>query len=809
MASAGLRPRRGTLMSDILAGLNPAQREAAQYIQGPLLILAGPGSGKTRVITHRVAFLIRECGINPYNVMAVTFTNKAAREMKERLYHLVGEASLQRLTIGTFHAFCAILLRRDGAAMGLDPHFVIYDASDQLSTIRKAMKALQLDEKQFPPRPILSAISAAKNEMIGVSDFAADNYRNEIIRRVYERYQALLTENKALDFDDLLLQAVRLLRDQAEVRARYQNRYVHVLVDEFQDTNVVQYQLIRLLSGKYNNVCVVGDEDQSIYKFRKADIRNILNFEKDFPKSKVIVLEQNYRSTQTILDVARSVIAPNKERKDKRLWTENAAGTLVTVHETYDEREEGLYVLQEIERLVKAPKTPPNPFRPAAKRAESAPAASEPFHYRDFAVMYRTNAQSRAVEDAFVRASIPYRLLGATRFYERREIKDVLAYLRLVHNPYDNLSLLRIINVPTRGLGARTLGELERAAEHAGVPIYVALQMLKVGARRAPAGAEEAPAVGLQLPVGGRMQEQLIAFLDLLDGLVAAREGEVLELLDRLLDKTGYGAFVLDGTEEGKERWQNVRELRTVAQQYDNEAPEASLGGFLEQVALVSDVDNYEEKVDAVTLLTLHSAKGLEFPVVFIVGMEEGLIPHSRAIEGAVENPGEMEEERRLCYVGITRAMRQLYVVYAFRRTLWGSSQPRDPSRFLADIPPNLVKGRSPSAINQQLPWGAKPSTGLPGAPGLGRTSRAGAPPVRVVEGRPGRPAGPAELPAQGSGSGASYRTGEKVRHAKFGEGIIIEAKPGGADGEVTVAFQGSVGIKRLSLAYAPLEKLP
>jgi DNA helicase-2/ATP-dependent DNA helicase PcrA len=795
-------------MSDILAGLNPAQREAAQYIQGPLLILAGPGSGKTRVITHRVAFLIRECGINPYNIMAVTFTNKAAREMKERLYHLVGEASLQRLTIGTFHAFCAMLLRRDGAAMGLDPHFVIYDESDQLSTVKKAMKALQLDEKQFPPRPILSAISAAKNEMVGVADFAADSYRNEIVRRVYERYQSQLTENKALDFDDLLLQAVRLLRDQADVRARYQNRYVHVMVDEFQDTNVVQYQLIRLLSGRYNNVCVVGDEDQSIYKFRKADIRNILNFEKDFPNSKVVVLEQNYRSTQTILDAARSVIGPNKQRKDKRLWTENAAGAMVTVHEAYDEREEGSYVLQEIERMVRPPRNLPNPFRPAGRSPEPAPAAgADVYHYRDFAVMYRTNTQSRAVEDAFVRARIPYRLLGATRFYERKEIKDVLAYLRLVHNPYDNLSLLRVINVPTRGLGARTLGELERAAGHAGVPMYVALQLLKAGARGPTGGEDEAPAVGLRLPVSSRMQEQLIAFLDLADGLVAARDSDsVLELLDRLLERTGYGAFVQDGTEEGRERWQNVRELRTVAAQYDNEAPEPSLGGFLEQVALVSDVDNYEEKVDAVTLLTLHSAKGLEFPVVFIVGLEEGLIPHSRAIEGAVENPGEMEEERRLCYVGITRAMRMLYLVYAFRRTLWGSSQPRDPSRFLADIPPNLVRGRAPSAINQQLPWAAGAS---PVTPAGGRTSLAGAPPVRAVEGRGPRPPGPASPPAPKPALGLAYRTGEKVRHAKFGEGIVIEAKESGADTEVVVAFQGGVGIKRLSLAYAPLEKLP
>ncbi len=768
-------------MTDILDSLNPAQREAAQYIQGPLLILAGPGSGKTRVITHRVAYLIRECGINPYNIMAVTFTNKAAREMKERIYHLVGGANLQRLTIGTFHAFCALTLRKDGAAMGMDPHFVIYDEGDQLSAVKKALQSLQLDDKQFPPRPILAAISAAKNEMIGPDDFIADTYRNEIVRRVYQRYQALLAESNALDFDDLLLQAVRLLRDQAEVRERYQNRYVHVLVDEFQDTNVVQYELIKLIGGKYHNVCVVGDEDQSIYRFRKADIRNILNFERDYPDTKVVILEQNYRSTQTILDTARGVIAPNTQRKEKRLWTQNPGGVPVTIHEAFDEREEGLYIVQEIEQAIRG--------NVGKRWSDPEHAARGGAGYGDFAVMYRTNAQSRAIEDAFVRAGMPYRLLGATRFYERKEVKDVLAYLRLVHNPHDNLSLLRVIGVPPRGIGARTLAELEHAAGLAGVPLYVALQMLKAAAEP---GEEPLPeSARLRLSLGARPRETLLAFLDLLDGLLAERDGaSVTALLDKVVEQTGYAQFVQDGTEEGKDRWQNVQELRTVAAQYDDETGEPTLGGFLEQVALVADVDNYEQKADAVTLLTLHSAKGLEFPSVFIIGMEEGLVPHARALESAQTNPAEMEEERRLCYVGITRAMQRLYLIHAWRRNLWGNSQPRDPSRFLADIPGHLVTGRARQAINQSLPLA--PTRGFAPANAGGRTA---APPP------------PPAIPARDPGS-LAFRTGDKVRHAKFGEGIVIEAKQTSSDVEVSVAFV-AVGIKRLSLTYAPLEKIP
>ena len=732
-------------MSDILAGLNPAQREAAQYIQGPLLILAGPGSGKTRVITHRVAFLLRECGINPYNIMAVTFTNKAAREMKERLYHLVGEVSLQRLTIGTFHAFCAILLRRDGAAMGVDPHFVIYDESDQLSTVKKAMKVLQLDEKQFPPRPVLSAISAAKNEMVGVADFAADNYRNEIIRRVYERYQILLTENKALDFDDLLLQAVRLLGEHADVRARYQNRYVHVLVDEFQDTNIVQYQLIRLLSGKYNNVCVVGDEDQSIYKFRKADIRNILNFEKDFPNSKVVVLEQNYRSTQTILDVARSVIAPNKQRKDKRLWTENSAGTLVTVHEAYDEREEGLYVLQEIERLVRAPSALPNPFRPAGKAAPAA--GSEAFHYRDFAVMYRTNAQSRAVEDAFVRASIPYRLLGATRFYERKEIKDVLAYLVALHNPNDALAFKRIINVPTRGIGAKALQVLEETARRQGISLGAVIA-------RAGEVKDLAPA----------SRTAVIRFNELYETLKGiAQTKTVDELVAAVITETGYAGWIDDGSVEAAARVENLAELSSVAKRYDHLKGEEALSVFLEDVALITGVDEYDQASDAVTLMTLHAAKGLEFPVVMIIGVEEGIFPHGRSNL----DPDELEEERRLAYVGITRAKRKLMLLHASSRVLYGNVQANLPSRFLADIPEHLLEVQS----------------GGVRTPAFGQS---------MVD----------QSPEEGNQDVEYLEPGAAVVHPKFGAGTVKDM----SETVLTVEFE-SVGVKKLSAAFAGMLK--
>jgi len=596
---------------DILAGLNPAQHEAVTTIAGPLLIVAGPGSGKTRVITHRVAYLIKECGVRPFNILAVTFTNKAAREMKERLYRLVGETRLKQLSIGTFHAQCAVILRKEIQHLGQDPHFVIYDEGDQIALVRRALKDLHLDEKQYQPRAILHAISTAKSESVSPEEYLPATYWHEIVKRVYRRYQELLLENKALDFDDLLMTTVRLFREHPAILQKYQDRYVHVLVDEFQDTNITQYLLIKLLAGKHRNICVVGDPDQSIYRFRSADIRNILNFERDYPDAKVVLLEQNYRSTQIILDVAQVIIAKGSQRKEKKLWTKNDRGVPVVVYEAYNEQEEGDYVVREIMRLVR----------------------EESFAYHDVAVMYRTNAQSRAVEDALVRLGVPYRLVGATRFYERKEIKDVLAYLRLIHNPYDNVSLMRIINVPMRGLGARTTSDLERWATGMDVPIYTALQLIE---QRAQGTLEEdiAPQSPTPFPFGPRAVEQLINFLHLIDDLISMRETtSVVGLLDLVLEKTGYATFIQDGTEDGKDRWANVQELRSVARQYEDEAEEPSLAEFLEGVALVSDVDNYEEKTNAVTLLTLHSANGLEFPVVFIIGMEEGLLPHANSLD--------------------------------------------------------------------------------------------------------------------------------------------------------------------------------
>jgi DNA helicase-2/ATP-dependent DNA helicase PcrA len=745
---------------NVLANLNPAQREAAQAPSGPLLILAGPGSGKTRVIAHRVAYLIGECGINPYNIMAVTFTNKAAREMKERLYQLVGDR-LQQLTIGTFHALCAQILRKEIGHLGQDPHFVIYDDGDQLAVVRKVLKELNLEEKQCPPRALKDAIEAAKSELLAPGEYFPTTYWQEIVLRVYRRYQELLWNNKALDFDDLLFYVVRLFREHAEVLRKYQNRYLHILVDEFQDTNAVQYELVKLLGGMHRNVCVVGDPDQSIYAFRRADIRNILNFERDYPEARIVLLEQNYRSTQTILDVAHAVITPNRQRKEKRLWTENPPGLPVTVFEAYNEQEEAQYVVNEIGRLI----------------------AGEQYQLRNFAVMYRTNAQSRALEDAFVRAGLPYRLVGATRFYERREVKDVMAYLRLIHDPYDDVSLGRIINVPGRGVGPRTMAELERWAVKRRLPIYTALQLMAIGPPPGPpiqqegAGAtESAAASGEAPPLGPRARGPLLEFLALLDQLRSSHDRPfVMDILDQVLDRTGYAQYLQDGTEEGRERWENIQELRSVAKQYDERNPGLGLPGFLEEVALVSDVDNYQEKAEAVTLLTLHSAKGLEFPVVFIVGMEEGLLPHSRSLDNGEENLGELEEERRLCYVGITRSMHRLYLVHCFRRTIFGQSISRDPSRFLADVPRQLV----------QKPLGAFAN----GARGWGTPSGS-----RSLE-----PAAPAVAAGE-------FKVGDRVRHGMFGEGIVVEVKAVRDDVEVTVAFAG-LGLKRLSLAYAPLEK--
>ena len=716
---------------DILAGLNPAQKEAVQTIEGPLLIVAGPGSGKTRVIAHRVAYLITVCGISPHRIMAVTFTNKSAREMKERIYHLLGK-TVEGLTLGTFHATCARILRMEAQHIGLSKDFLIYDEGDQNSLLKRSIEQIGLDPKQYPPKAIGTAISAAKARLLAPQEYRhqVGSYYEEVVARVYERYQELLAQNSALDFDDLIMKVVQLFRSQSEVLAKYQSRYLHVMIDEFQDTNLAQYILSRQLAGKYKNICVVGDPDQSIYSWRQANLRHILDFEKDYPDVKIVFLEQNYRSSQTILKAAEHVIASNQQRKQKKLWTENEVGVPISVVQTYNEQEEAHFVVNEVERLV-------------AKGSRKA---------GDIAIMYRTNAQSRALEEEFVRYGFPYRLVGGTRFYERREVKDVVAYLRLMHNPHDTVSLTRIINVPGRGIGQRTIAELTTWANEKGLSYYDALKLISQG---------EEPT-----PFASRSAQALSHFVNMLDELIAkSEELSLADLLDLVLEKTGYKKYTLEGA-DGEERWDNILELRTVAAGYKDLEPREALAAFLEEVALVSDVDELDEKVDAATLITLHQAKGLEFPVVFIVGMEEGVLPHFKSLP----DPEQMEEERRLCYVGITRAEEKVYLVYTLRRSLMGSSAHNPPSRFLKDIPPHLIV--SPGLQGAQAPHGQKMSSVSP---------------------LPSKPA---------------FKAGEHVSHAMFGEGIVVNCLASGDDHEVTVAFKGDAGVKRFLLSLAPLQKL-
>jgi len=722
---------------DVLSGLNPAQKQAVETIDGPLLIVAGPGSGKTRVITHRVAYLIKVCGINPHRVMAVTFTNKAAREMAERLEKLLGQTAGD-LTLGTFHAICARILRQEGKAIELDSRFVIYDEEDQLSLIKQSLQELDLDPKQYAPRAIQSAIKYAKSRLLTPADYAeqTSNYFETVVQRVYERYQQSLTRSHGVDFDDLLMKTVQLFNDHPKVLAKYQSRYLHILVDEFQDTNITQYMLIKQLAGKHRNVCVVGDPDQSIYSWRFADLRNILSFEKDYPDAKVAFLEQNYRSTKTILDVASSIITINSRRKPKRLWTENEAGVPISVIETYNENEEAQFVIGEIEKLV----------------SENVTTAG------GCAVMYRVNAQSRALEEAYMRYGLPYKLVGGTRFYQRREIKDVIAYLRIIHNPADSISLTRIINIPGRGIGQRTLAELSGWAKNQDMSLYSALKM--VADKKGPA-------------LTPRANYALKSFFDLIDKIIARnQELSLTGLLNEVLEQTRYKEHVLS-EENGEERWENIQELFTVARDYDELNPSEALTTFLEKVSLVSDVDELDEKVDATTLITLHQAKGLEFPVVFIVGMEEGLLPHRRSME----DPDELEEERRLCYVGVTRAQQRVYLLHTYRRNLFGGSSATLPSRFLQDIPKQLIASQGLWEEDKDKEDEFTPVTTL--------YSKSAAKPF----------------------SNLKLEIGDRVQHKMFGEGVVINCSPNKDDQEITVAFEGA-GVKHLLLSLAPLEKI-
>jgi DNA helicase-2/ATP-dependent DNA helicase PcrA len=718
---------------DILAGLNQAQRSAVTAPDGPALILAGPGSGKTRVLTHRIAWLVGQRGLPPWKIVAVTFTNKAAKEMRARVERLFA-GDLQGLRMGTFHAICAGMLRREADHLPITADYVIYDTDDQRALMKEVITGdLKLDDKLYRPDSILSRVSQAKNDLFTPDTFRPTTYREEVVKRAYESYQRRLIQSNAVDFDDLLLMAVRLFEDQPEVLARYQHTYDHVLVDEFQDTNTAQYRLVKLLASPRDNLFCVGDEDQSIYRWRGADFRNVLRLREDYPQLNVILLEQNYRSTQTILDAAVAVIDKNTQRTRKALFTEQSAGPDIVVFEANNETYEAQFVVDTIAGLVAQSEVEPG----------------------EVAVMYRMNSQSRVLEDAFVRANLPYRLVGGTRFYSRREIKDLLAYLRLIHNPDDGISLLRVINVPPRGIGGKTLDTLAAWAGELGTSPYGALQKLADGSTAGP--------------FSGRARNALMDFAIKLNAWRAAKDGmSIGDVLRRVIEDTGYEVYAHDNTEEGEDRWANILELINVAAEFE----ELPLGTFLEEVSLVSDIDTLPEGVNAPTLLTLHAAKGLEFDAVFMVGLEENLLPHSRSMS----EPDEMAEERRLMYVGMTRARKRLYLLHAFQRTQWGQSELNPPSRFLDDIPKELTLASSRvgglgSAYRQSTSWGGPPKISAP---------------------KPARPVG-------------QFKSGQKVFHAKFGSGLVIESRLSGEDEEVSVVFDKS-GLKRLLASFANLK---
>ena len=748
-----------TTGTELLEGLNPAQKEAVETVDGPLLIVAGPGSGKTRVITHRIAYLVREYGINPYNILAMTFTNKAAKEMRERLERLVGSRS-DAMTVGTFHSFCAKLLRWDGQVLGLESNYSIYDADDQLKILKESMELADVDPKKFAPRAVLGTISKAKNMLWDSQAFAKnvdlDNYFEETCSRVYKHYEEALTRNNSLDFDDLLMKSVQLLSEFPEVREKYQNRYQYIMVDEFQDTNIAQYQLAKFLGEVHHNICVVGDPDQSIYSWRSADIRNILSFQQDHANSKTITLDQNYRSTSTILDAAKNLISINGQRIQKDLFTDNSKGEKVQVREAYDEAEEAAFVVSESARLVRE-----DGFKPG-----------------ECAIMYRVNAQSRALEEACLHRGTKYRLVGGIRFYKRREVKDLMAYLHMVHNPNDDINLGRVINIPPRGIGAKSMQVLAEYARVKGYGLFEAMQDIAA----ARLGSEPCP-VG----VTARAATSFADFAITMEKLIEQSQTlPVVDLLDRVLEDTRFKYYIQESDDSPQERWENILELRNMAQEFNAETPPDGLATLLERLSLVADVDNYEDEDDSITLITLHQAKGLEFPVVFIVGMEEGILPHSRSLD----SEDQMEEERRLCYVGMTRAEKRLYLTRAFHRTVFGSSMAGPASRFLRDIPPELIT-----------------SGDGPIERGIGNKADGGFAPKR-----PSWYAWQAPTPTVNRDQPVTERPtltlGDSVRHSSFGEGVVTRLDITAADTEVTIQFAGGVGVKRLLLSFAPLEKI-
>ena len=732
--------------------LNKEQQEAVQCTEGPLLILAGAGSGKTRVLTYRIAHLIEDCGVNPWNILAITFTNKAAGEMRERVDRIVGYGS-ESVWVSTFHSACVRILRRYIDRLGYDTNFTIYDTEDQKTVMKDVCRRLDLDSKLYKERAVLSVISNAKNEYISPNEFQLQvrgDFRMEKMAQAYLEYQKELKKNNALDFDDLLVKTVELFQSCPDVLESYQERFRYIMVDEYQDTNTVQFKLISILAKKYHNLCVVGDDDQSIYKFRGANIKNILDFEEVFPDAKVVKLEQNYRSTKHILDTANAVIAHNRGRKEKALWTENGEGEPVFFQQFQTGYDEAEYVAGEIRKKV--------------KNGEG--------EYKDFAVLYRTNAQSRLFEEKFLYANIPYKLIGGVNFYSRKEIKDILAYLKTIDNGKDDLAVRRIINVPKRGIGNVSLNKVQSYAESMGMSFFEALE-----------DAEHVPGLG-------RASIKIQPFVTLIHELrLRLADMSLEELIEEILDRTGYSQELKEeDTDEAKARLENIDEFISKAVSYEEGEEHPTLSGFLEEVALVADIDSLEESDNRVLLMTLHSAKGLEFPYVFLAGMEDGLFPSYMSI--AADNPTEeIEEERRLCYVGITRAMKELTLTCARVRMIRGENQYNNISRFIREIPPELLGKKSvvPPAPKVQAP---PKDTPYQKAKEAFKTKTFDPNQFKVVK-----------------ADSLDYTVGDRVSHIKFGQGTVLEIADGGRDFEVKVEFD-NYGVKRMFASFAKLKKV-
>ncbi|WP_424766688.1 DNA helicase PcrA [Paenibacillus sp. sgz302251] len=767
--------------------LNPPQREAVLATDGPLLIMAGAGSGKTRVLTHRIAYLIEKKRVAPWSILAITFTNKASREMQDRVSALVGPSG-RDIWVSTFHSMCVRILRRDIDRIGFTSSFSILDSSDQLSVIRNCMKDMNIDTKKFEPKAVQAAIGGAKNELITPEQYEqkVGDYFQGIVAQVFTKYQMRLRSNNSLDFDDLIMMTIKLFKEVPEVLDFYQNKFRFIHVDEYQDTNRAQYMLTRMLADKHHNICVVGDSDQSIYRWRGADITNILNFESDYPEARTIMLEQNYRSTSNILDAANAVIKLNSGRKPKKLWTDQGAGDLISLYQADTEHEEGYFVSGEIRKNV-----------------------TKGYKFSDHAILYRTNAQSRVIEEILIKSDIPYQIVGGVKFYDRKEIKDLLAYLRLVSNPDDDISLQRIINVPKRGIGDTTVGKLADEAARRGTSIYRVLNNLG------------------DVEVNGRTRTLLREFYEIIDNLARMVDYlSVTELTEKVLELSQYRMELhQENTLESKARLENIEEFLSVTMDFEKRNEDRTLISFLTDLALIADIDamnkdeaESEKSNDTVVLMTMHSSKGLEFPVVFIVGMEESIFPHSRAL---TDNE-ELEEERRLAYVGITRAEKRLYLTCARMRTLFGRTGSNMPSRFLQEIPESVREGVSAGGGYSRAIGRSGTSAGSPGrvpasgaqgvrSPGMGGTSPA------AMGGRGGvrvsTPLQDAARAAQGSGAASpaapgSFAAGDRVAHGKWGEGVVVSVKGTGNDMELQIAFPAPVGIKRLLAGFAPITKV-